>query len=146
MNTRTATRKAHLDYSRHPKNFVNCLTYSRFPYFDIKTERKGYKSRPILIIGYEKDKFPCDFNILPVSSITNESHRDMNYDIEIPEHVLSQISLLNRTSYIRTHKQSTVNSADISNNSKAVNIKDISSEFYEEVIAQHSEFTQHLFE
>ncbi len=136
-----------LDYRKSTKDYINCITLSRYPYFDVKSQKKSFKVRPVLIIGFEKDSFPCDINVLPVSSIQSSKHRHNEYDKQIPVDILNQLgTVLNKTSYIRVHKQSVVSSNDIVNNIGPINLKDISQEFYDEIIEAHKKFYNELFE
>ncbi|WOS96680.1 hypothetical protein [Nosocomiicoccus massiliensis] len=136
-----------LDYRKSTKDYINCITLSRYPYFDVKSQKKSFKVRPVLIIGFEKDSFPCDINVLPVSSIQSSKHRHNEYDKQIPVDILNQLgTVLNKTSYIRVHKQSVVSSNDIVNNIGPINLKDISQKFYDEIIEAHKKFYDELFE
>lgn len=135
-----------LDFRKDTKNYINCITFSRFPYFDTKTNKNSYKARPILIIGCEKERFPCDVNILPVSTISSGRHIHEDYDKLIPDDVLGNLKMLSKKSYIRVHKQSTVNSMDIANDVTPINLKEISSEFYDEIMNSHSSFVNGLFD
>ena len=136
-----------LDYRKSTKDYINCITLSRYPYFDVKSQKRKFKVRPVLIIGFEKDTFPCDINVLPVSSIRLSEHRHNEYDKQIPDDILNQLdTVLTKTSYIRIHKQSVVSSNDVVNNVDPVNLKDISQEFYYEIIKAHKKFYNELFE
>lgn len=72
-----------------------------FPFFDINSFERKYKKRPVLIIS---DMLNNDYTILPVSTISNKSNIDPNFDIEIDPKKYPKLNL-NKHCYIRTHKQ-----------------------------------------
>lgn len=80
-----------------------CLSLEK--YYDVRTGRIGVKSRPVLIIGYEKSyKTPqdVDYELLPISKIKN-FNPDEHYDIFLDEEKIKNLGL-NYLSYVRTHK------------------------------------------
>lgn len=75
-----------------------------FPYFNVKTKEYSYKQRPVLIISQEINN---DYLILPVSTITNKENINEEFDLKIE--IIDYPKLkLNKTSYIRTHRQTTL--------------------------------------
>ena len=57
-----------------------------FQYYDKTKQKMSFKGRPVLIIG-EADK--NDYNVLPVSRVTDKKYLDPFYDIPIdPKHLL----------------------------------------------------------
>ena len=85
----------------------------RFPYYNSKTNRIDYKSRPFLIIKEADDKFPKDYNALPVSKITDRSRRHVKYDVAINKNDYPNLNLTQPISFIRIHKMQTVNEKDL---------------------------------
>ena len=85
------------------------IRVSTIPFYDIKTKCNSFKTRPVLIIG-EADS--GDYNVLPVSRVTKKQYLDADYDIPIK---LADYPLLNlkADSFVRVHKQTTVNSVSI---------------------------------
>ena len=79
------------------------------PYYDVQKARMSTKSRPALIIAKADDK---DYIVLPISRISRRYNRDSTYDIEVDP---VDYPLLNLTdvSFIRTHKQTVINRAEI---------------------------------
>lgn len=75
-----------------------------FPYFNIERGENAYKKRPLLIVG---DLISNDYTIIPVSTITKSENIDDEYDIEI-DPIKFPLLNLNKKSYIRTHKQTTI--------------------------------------
>lgn len=49
-------------------------------FYDKKTGKRGFKRRPILIIGQADGK---DFIVLPISRVTNRTYLNPHYDIEL---------------------------------------------------------------
>lgn len=81
------------------------------PYYDMKTATMKTKSRPGLVIaGYGVND--NDYIVLPISSISDRRRRNRNYDIEI-DPIMYPKTNLNKLSYIRTHKQVTINRKEI---------------------------------
>ncbi|AYW50780.1 hypothetical protein C7H83_10030 [Tetragenococcus halophilus] len=94
------------------RDLIGQIKTSRFPYYNSKKGKMDFKSRPILIIGVEKEVGPCDLTILPVSSITNQKNIIFDYDIKLDINKYPLLSLKN-TSYCRTSKVSTVSSHEV---------------------------------
>lgn len=85
----------------------------RFPYYNSKTNKIDYKSRPFLIIKEADNKFPKDYNALPVSKITDRSRRHVKYDVAINKKDYPNLNLTQPISFIRIHKMQTVNEKDL---------------------------------
>lgn len=79
------------------------------PFYDSRNKINSFKRRPVLIIGGPRNN---DYTVLPVSTITRREHIDPDYDIKIEPHEYPNLNL-NRISYIRTHKQTTVHQASL---------------------------------
>ncbi len=114
--------------------------WATFKYYDSSTRKMAFKKRPVLIIGLADDD---DYVVLPISRVTNRQHIDPKYDFEIQAVDYPKL-LLKATSYIRTHKQATVNIGEL-----ADLIADFKSEYpdaYVEVIALVEEFQKELID
>ena len=113
---------------------------SVFPFFDIKTNRQSYKSRPVLIIGQADI---TDYVVLPISRVTNRSHLDSYYDVEVkPDNV--PLMRLKETSYIRTHKQTIANEGSLTK--EIVNFRKEYEELYLTIISRVEEFHKKIIE
>lgn len=127
-----------------PRDYIDKLTTSRIPFYDNRSGKMKVKQRPILVIGVEKDSFPCDFNVLPVSTISNYHHRDVQFDYEIGKEKCDQMSLKWSPSFIRVHKQSTCYSRDVDRRYFCDLSKD-HSDLYREIVDLHQQFNETLF-
>ena len=76
------------------------------PFYNAITMQNEFKLRPALIVGKADSS---DYNILPVSRVTNRFYLDIEYDIEVDPGKYPKLNLTD-VSYIRTHKQSTYHS------------------------------------
>ena len=74
---------------------------SVFPYFDSSVRQMKYKNRPVLIIGGPRNN---DYTVLPLSTISNSANKD---PVKYP------LLNLTKVSYVRTHKQTTMHSANL---------------------------------
>lgn len=111
---------------------------STLQYYDSKTNKLAFKSRPVLIVGQADNS---DYVILPISRVTQKQYLDMNYDIELDPNIYVKMNLT-ATSYVRTHKQMIVNQASI-----VKTIVDFKSEYedkYLEIIGQTEAFQKQL--
>lgn len=79
------------------------------PFYDSKKGTNSFKRRPVLIIGGPRNN---DFTVLPVSTVTRAEHIDSDYDVKVEPDKYPKLNL-NRISYIRTHKQTTVHRASL---------------------------------
>ncbi|MFC4771591.1 type II toxin-antitoxin system PemK/MazF family toxin [Enterococcus hermanniensis] len=123
--------------------FIGELRTSRFKYFDVKTNKLAFKSRPVLIVGCEKEVGPCDFTVLPVSTISNPANIIPDFDIFISMQEFPTLNL-SRDSYCRTSKVSTVHSKDVGTK-KIATLKDIYPELYHEIQTKFNLFSNSLF-
>lgn len=130
--------------SVNPKEYIGSIAKVRFKYFNSNTKRMGFKVRPMLIIGAEKEYFPCDFNVLPISKISKSQHISSEYDIELNIDQCNKLSLHYCPSYIRVHKQSYAYSTDVDQNIIS-NLKQIDTELYNQIQSVHREFNDTLF-
>lgn len=82
---------------------------SAFKFYDVRTKKMAFKGRPVLVIGKADD---TDYVVLPISRVTNKANLDSYYDVPIDPVDVPKMNL-KQTSYIRTHKQAVVNSAEL---------------------------------
>lgn len=90
-----------------PKKNVGKIFKSLEKYFDPGAGRIKVKSRPVLVIGYERNAtsyLNIDYETLPISSLGN-FEPDPDFDILLSQQIQSKLGLT-KTSYIRTHKTS----------------------------------------
>lgn len=132
--------------AKTPQELINKIVYTSFPYFDIHSKKKKYKSRPVLIIGAEKKKFECDLTMLPISSVSKKEHLNSNFDINIGLKECPDLKCITQDEcYVRTHKQSTVHSKDIITSKK---FDDLEVEYSEKIVGikeKLQEFNRTLF-
>lgn len=132
--------------AKTPQELINKIVYTSFPYFDIHSKKKKYKSRPVLIIGAEKKKFECDLTMLPISSVSKKEHLNSNFDINIGLKECPDLKCITQDEcYVRTHKQSTVHSKDIITSKKFDDLEVVYSEKIVEIKEKSQEFNRTLF-
>lgn len=127
-----------------PQDYIGKITYSRIPYYNARANEMKMKSRPVLIIGAEKETFPCDFNVLPVSRITNEDNVNELYDFKIDKNQCQAMNLKKWPSFIRVHKQSTCYSTDIDRRVCCDMSKD-HKDLYNEIVDLFAKYNETLF-
>lgn len=112
------------------QEYIGKLVTSYVPYYDSMAQSTKCKSRPFLIIGVENKFGSTDFNVLPVSTVTNKNNLSKEFDIEISGQNQKEL-LLNKVSYIRCHKQTIIHRNSIG---KIVSdLKSINEAVYKEV-------------
>lgn len=79
------------------------------PFYDSVRGINSFKRRPVFIIAGPKNN---DYTVLPVSTITHKEHIDPEYDVVVEPSEYPELNL-NKTSYIRTHKQTIVHRASL---------------------------------
>lgn len=79
------------------------------PFYDSAKGVNSFKRRPVLIIGGPRNN---DYTVLPVSTITHKEHIDPEYDVHVEPNDYPKLNL-NKTSYIRTHKQTMVHQGSL---------------------------------
>ena len=81
------------------------------PFYDVKSQKNSFKSRPVLIIGDIRND---DYTVLPISKVSKRQYLDSKYDVSVK---MAEYPNLNLTcdSYIRVHKQTTVHKTLIRN-------------------------------
>ena len=95
-------------------SLVGKICNSTYSYFDVREQKYKYKLRPVLIVGTEKDRLPCDITVLPVSKISRAENISVEYDYPLTKINHGLLRLKNDPSYIRIHKISTIHSKDLS--------------------------------
>ncbi len=117
---------------------IGKICTSTIPYYDVKNHRKSFKSRPILIISDERNN---DYNVLPISTVSKKEYIDFEYDIPVTMSNYPNLHL-NKDSYIRTHKQTTVYKGDVIDT-----ISDLKSSYgdlYLEVMAKLEQYNNEI--
>lgn len=112
---------------------------AKFPYYDIKTHSNKHKARPVLIIGQSDCS---DYVCLPISRVTKSEYIHTTYDIQITPEKTPLLSL-KQTSYIRTHKQAIINSANLTK--KIINFQSEYPDIYCEVLNKVELFQNSIF-
>ena len=88
---------------------IGMIYSSVTPYYDVQSGKNSYKRRPVLIIAGPRNN---DYTVLPVSTVSRKENLDAKYDIEVNPAAYPKLNL-NRMSYVRTHKQTTVHQASL---------------------------------
>lgn len=96
-----------------PSDYVGQLVKVKFTYYNNQTKMMDVKARPFLIIKCEKDTFPCDFNGLPVSSISYYQNVNCDFDVQIEAARYPKLNISRDISYIRVHKIQTFHSTEV---------------------------------
>lgn len=127
-------------------DLIGQIRYSKFKYYDLATNSMKFKSRPVLIIGTEKESGPCDLTVLPISSITRKENFIDGYDIEIKlsEFPNTGLSPKYSSSYCRTSKISTVSSFDLSANTSC-QLNTTYPNLYNDIKTAYSSYQETLF-
>lgn len=113
---------------------------STFQFYDNRNHHMSFKNRPVLIVGQAD---ATDYVILPISRVTNSANLDMDYDYKVEPQDVSLMNLT-QTSYIRTHKQSTVHAGELTR--EIVDFKNEYPDKYIDVIAKMEEFQKKLID
>lgn len=121
--------------------YIGKLMVARFPYYNNQEDRIKFKKRPILIIGVEKEQFPCDVTVLPVSKVSHKRHIHPEFDVEVSGNKCKQLKLHDSPSYIRTHKIATVHSSDIGHTIIS-DMRTIDKELFDHIKAFHHKFVK----
>lgn len=117
---------------------IGFLCCSTLPYYDFAAKQNKFKIRPVLIIGRAD---AGDYNVLPVSRVTNKQFIHPIYDIPIDPAVYPATKL-NNYSYIRAHKQTIINQASIT--LQLCDLKNTYPELYLQIITQWDDFNQNI--
>ncbi len=113
---------------------------SVIPYYDSAKKANSYKKRPVLIIGEMRNN---DYTVLPISTVSKKENLDIDYDIEVDPAKFPLLNL-NKTSYVRTHKQTTVHKASLT--SQIGNMKDNYEELYLNVLEKLENFNRNILD
>ena len=111
---------------------------SAFQYYDIRSKKMSFKSRPVLVIGQADDS---DYVVLPISRVTNKANLDGYYDVPINPTDVPKMNL-KQLSYIRAHKQAVVNVASLTK--EIVDFRTEYKEIYIEALSKVEEFQSEL--
>lgn len=131
--------------SNNSQDLIGKIFKSRFKYFDSKLSKVRFKVRPVLIIGVEREKTPCDLTVLPISKVSMKVNLNEDYDYEITKSEHGNLSLDQDPSYIRTHKVTTIHSQDLPHNGMISSLKDSYPEDYKLIKDKFEKFSQGLF-
>lgn len=107
------------------------------PFYDTTTRKSSFKKRPVLVLG---DADSGDFNVLPISRVTNSRNLDSSYDIQVDPSIYPNLKLT-ASSYVRTHKQTVVNKASLNEIS---NMKREYPDLYTEILDKLEEYNNSL--
>ena len=110
------------------------------PYYDSQKRAMSMKSRPALVLAKADAD---DYIVLPVSTITHKENIDPYYDIEVDPALYPKLNF-QKVSYIRTHKQTVVNRANLGDE-----ISTLCKEYedlYLEVLTKREEFSKNITE
>ena len=125
-------------------DYIGKIVIARFPYYDKKIDKVKFKARPILIIGCEFETIPCDFNVLPISKISDTSKINELSDVKLNEAECNILRLKHIPCYVRTHKQCIVNSRDV----HSVIVSDLKNELkniYKKIESLNKKYNNELF-
>ena len=108
------------------------------PFYDRAANRNSFKKRPVLILSLTKNN---DYAVLPVSTISDPKNRDPEFDIEVKK---ADYPLLNldKDSYIRTHKQTTIHRASVTK--EISDLKSTYEDLYLTVLSKLDDFHKEL--
>lgn len=110
------------------------------PFYNSSKKAQEFKSRPILIIGLAD---ASDYNVLPISRVTNSYNLDAVYDIPI-DPAQYPLLLLTSQSYIRTHKQTIINHGSIG---KTISdLKAVYEELYLDILSKLEQYNKSLID
>ncbi|MCD7894820.1 MAG: type II toxin-antitoxin system PemK/MazF family toxin [Erysipelotrichaceae bacterium] len=94
-------------------DLIGKIVKIRTPFYNIDSKKTEFKSRPELVIG-NYGSTDNDYIVLPISKVSNKRMRHPEYDLAI-DPSLYPLAHLTSFSYIRCHKQATINRTNISN-------------------------------
>lgn len=111
-----------------------------FTFYNSNTGKNDYKYRPVLIVGVADSG---DYVVFPISRVTKKEYLSADYDIEIDPEKYPNTNLTD-VSYVRTHKRSIANRADIA--SCKCDLKTEYAELYTSIIEKAKAFDADLME
>lgn len=118
---------------------AGCICISLTPFFNTTTNRNEFKKRPVLVLGSADSG---DFNVLPISRVTNSRHLDSYYDIPVDPSLYPNLNLT-ALSYVRTHKQTVLNKSSLNAIS---NMKVEYPELYTQILDKLEEYNRSLLD
>lgn len=111
---------------------------STFQYYDIRSKKMSFKSRPVLVIGQADTS---DYVVLPISRVTNKANLDDYYDVPIDPTDAPKMNL-KQLSYVRTYKQTVVNAASLTK--EIIDFRTEYEEIYLKILSKVEEFQSDL--
>lgn len=108
------------------------------PFYDMKSGKNSFKSRPVLILSGPRNN---DYTVLPISSVTKKQNLDLEYDIELNPQIYPNLNL-QKICYVRVHKQTTVHTASL--NRKISNLKDEYEDLYLSILSKLEEYNKFI--
>lgn len=117
---------------------IGTIRKVRTPFYDVRSDQMGFKSRPGLIIANADTN---DYVVLPVSRVTRSENINPIYDVKIDPALFPALNL-NAVSYIRTHKQTVVNRAQILD--EISNLKATYEDLYLDILQKREEFSKEI--
>lgn len=123
---------------------IGKICNSRFAYYNPHINDYSYKLRPVLIIGVEKEKMPCDITVLPVSKVSRQENIHEIYDYPLTKEEHSLLNLKYNPSFVRIHKITTIHTKDLSFQTNH-QLDILYPEVYEEIREKLHDFSDGLF-
>ena len=108
------------------------------PFYDQMAHQMSYKARPALVLAKADAD---DYVVLPVSSVSIKTNIDPVYDIEVDPTLYPKLNL-RKTSYVRTHKQTTVHRANLGD--EIGDLKSDYEELYLEILEKRETFSNSI--
>lgn len=115
---------------------IGKICKARTPFYDNLRGKMSIKTRPVLIIAKADSN---DYVVLPVSSITYPANIHPKYDIKVEPSLYPKLKL-NKTSFIRTHKQTVIYRSDIGD--KIGDLKSDYEDLFLEILVMREEFSK----
>ena len=119
---------------------IGNICIAQIKYYDTVKKTYGFKYRPILVLGGPRNN---DYTVLPISSVSIQSHIDIDYDIKITPQTYPKLRL-RKTCYIRTHKSTTVHKAEIIKT--IVDMKLVEEDLYLTVLSKYEQWTKSIID
>lgn len=108
------------------------------PFYDKATHKMSIKSRPALIIAAADSD---DYIVLPISKISDSRRIHPEYDIKLDSPTYTELNL-KCVSYVRTHKQTIMHSANIGD--KIADLKSSHPDLYIDIVAKNEKFNKEI--
>lgn len=113
------------------------LLYISVPqFYDISKHKLSFKKRPVLIISEPRNN---DYIVLPLSTISNSSNIDNEYDIKIDPQKYPSLNLA-KISYVRTHKSFAIHEKELIK--EIANLKELEPNLYSDILSKHEQWTK----